>query len=60
MEAIKALIFTIIVLNLVSKSLTFFTGLSLHYNQFSVPFIDSSSHSEEKLLKYSQNQHEKT
>ena len=58
MEAMKTLILTIIVLNLVSKGLSFFTVLSylqesLRYKQFLVPFIDSSSRPVE-FLKISQ------
>ena len=64
MEAMKALILTIIELNLASKGLSFFTGLSylrdsLRYKQFLVPFIDSSSRPEE-FLKISQNQLQNT
>ena len=61
METLKALIFTIISLNILSKGLSFhctfiFTELS---KQFIVPFIDSSSRSY-VFLKILQNQHEKT
>ena len=55
METLKALILTIIVLNLVSKGFTCFTAPSylqdsLQYNQFIAPFIDSSSRPEVFLL----------
>ena len=64
MEAMKALILTIIALNLVSKGLSFFAVLSylqesLRYKQFLVPFIGSSSRPEE-FLKISQNQQKNT
>ena len=60
MEAMKVLNLSITVLNF------FFTVLlslqdSLQYKQFLVlPFIDSSSRSEEKFVKISQNDQEKT
>ena len=64
MEAMRALILTVIVLNLVSKSLSFLLYCNIYstlqYKQFSVLFIDSSSRSEEKFLKISQNKQEKT
>ena len=46
MEAIKALILTVIVLSLVTYSISFLLQChiySLQYKQFLVPFIDSSS-----------------
>ena len=58
MEALAALILTIIVLNVVSKGLSFyytvvFTGPSTT-QPIMVPFVDSSSHPE-MFLKVSQN-----
>ena len=62
MEAMKALILTIIELNLISEGLSLFTVLSYLWNslqckQFLFPFIDSSSRPE-GFLKISQNQQE--
>ena len=64
MEAMKALILTITVLNLVSYRSFFFTVLlylqdSLQYKQLLVLFIDKSSRLEEKYIKYSQNEQKK-
>ena len=64
MEAMTALILTIIVPSLVSKRSLFFTVLpylqeSLQHKQFLVSFIDSSSRPED-FLKISQNQEENT
>ena len=64
MEAIKALMLTIIVPILSAKVFLFYILShlldSLQYKQSLVPFKDSSSHSEKKLLRNSQNQQEIT
>ena len=57
MEVMKALILTITELNLVSQSVSsllycLIYGTLCKYKQFLVPFIDSSSRSEEKYIKF--------
>ena len=61
MEILKNQFLVLVIANLVSQSLSFLLYIqdSLQYKQFLVPFINSSSRSEENFFKISQNQQEK-
>ena len=68
MEILKNQFLVPVITNLVSQSLSFLLYIqdsllyiqdSLQYKQFLVPFINSSSRSEENFFKISQNQQEK-